>query len=512
MKRLLKWTLLLAVIGGIGFGIYEFLLKTKVEQPSRGRQVEAEVVTRDFVSTVLATGTVKPRVGAQVNVGARVSGKVEKLNAAIGDSVKKGDVLAMIEHQDLMAQVTQREAQVASVRTQIESERSKLVASLARGEALVEQRKAELETQRKNLIAIQAQRTIEFQTERSRLAATGAQRKKELAVTSAEVPERTAAKDFAKKDVKRMKTLFDKGMLPEQTLDKAQTDLQYANSKMDSILRQKDLARSRLEQDVAIQEEVLRRAESLLTNDVSVQEEKVRMAETALVVSDKDLEALRATSEAAVANLEARLPELESALEETRIRLSYATVRAPIDGVVGTISTQEGETVAAGFNAPTFVTVVNLAHLQVDAYVDEVDIGKMQPGQPAAFAVDAFPNTEFKGKVTAVYPSAILQDNVVYYDVVIDIETEYVGKLRPEMTANVTIEAASARDVPAIPARALQRRAGANLVSVMVDGEVSPREVEIGLEDGEFVQILSGLNSGETVVYRESVSPGEKRE
>ena len=89
--------------------------------------------------------------------------------------------------------------------------------------------------------------------------------------------------------------------------------------------------------------------------------------------------------------------------------------------------------------APTFVTIIDLQRLQVDAYVDEVDIGKVKVGQRAVFTVDAFPGTEFEGQVSAIYPKAVIQDNVVNYDVVVDIQTPYHGRLRPEMTASVTI-------------------------------------------------------------------------
>jgi len=250
----------------------------------------------------------------------------------------------------------------------------------------------------------------------------------------------------------------------------------------------------------------VRIAEVALANDVIIQEETVRKAEASVIVAEREIGAAAAAAEANVMVLESTLPRLAAELEEMQTRLGYASVTAPIDGVVGSVSTQEGETVAAGFNAPMFVTVVDLTQLQVDAFVDEVDIGKVAPGQAATFVVDAFPDTVFQGKVRTIYPSAILQENVVYYDVVIDISSDFTGKLRPEMTANVTIEVAASKGVLAVPLRSIRRTAETTLVTVAGrDGEEA-REVVTGLEDGDFTEIRSGLQEGETVVYTERES------
>ena len=163
---------------------------------------------------------------------------------------------------------------------------------------------------------------------------------------------------------------------------------------------------------------------------------------------------------------------------------------------------------AAGLNAPTFVTVVDLTRLQVDAYVDEVDIGKVHNGMEATFTVDAFPGTVFKGAVEAIYPSAILQDNVVYYDVVVAIEDDFVGKLRPEMTANVIIHVGESQGALSVPLRAIQRSAGVSVVQVRGSQGLEERAITTGLNDGEFVEILEGLESGEVVVYK---APAEKK-
>ena len=155
------------------------------------------------------------------------------------------------------------------------------------------------------------------------------------------------------------------------------------------------------------------------------------------------------------------------------------------------------------------MTIIDLERLQVDAYVDEVDIGKVKVGQRAVFTVDAFPAAEFEGKVSAIYPKAVIQDNVVNYDVVVDIETPFHGLLRPEMTASVTILLESREGVLAVPAKAVQRERGKTVVYVLADGRAEPRQIKAGWRDGQWIEVASGLQEGETVLLE---APGQNRE
>jgi RND family efflux transporter MFP subunit len=120
-------------------------------------------------------------------------------------------------------------------------------------------------------------------------------------------------------------------------------------------------------------------------------------------------------------------------------QLGYARIVAPISGVVASVSTQEGETVAASFAAPTFVTLIDLTRLEVWAYVDETDIGRIRIGQRARFTVDTYGDEEFDGRVTAIYPRPEIRDNVVNYITVIRFDPPRGRILRPEMTTTVRI-------------------------------------------------------------------------
>jgi RND family efflux transporter MFP subunit len=330
-----------------------------------------------------------------------------------------------------------------------------------------------------------------------------AQLRAQLQTQEAGLQEQEASFQLADKDRKRMAKLFEKGLLAEQSLDKAQADREGAQGRLQSTRKLFEAAKVKLSEDASVQEETVKHALTNLEQELAVQTLVLEQARAGLELAQREAEASAASFDAEISVLEATLPRLEAELDQAKTRLGYATVLAPIDGVVGTITTQEGETVAAGFSAPTFVTVVDLARLQVDAYVDEVDIGKVKPGQEASFAVDAFPDREFKGKVAAIYPSAVLKDNVVYYDVVVDIVDQFAGLLRPEMTANVSIYSLKKPAAPGLPLRALIRKEGKAFVQVLEGPKVVLRQVTVGIEEEDFVELSAGVKPGDKVLLPE---------
>lgn len=144
---------------------------------------------------------------------------------------------------------------------------------------------------------------------------------------------------------------------------------------------------------------------------------------------------------------EQQLAGAKASLAFANTQLAYAKIFAPISGVVASVSTQEGETVAASFAAPTFVTLVDLKRLEVWAYVDETDIGRIHVGQRATFTVDTYGDETFDGTVTAIYPRPEIRDNVVNYVTVLRFDPVRDRTLRPEMTTTVRI-AVDAREKP----------------------------------------------------------------
>ena len=355
----------------------------------------AKAVRRTFASTVLAIGAVRPQVGAEVRVGSRISGRVERLHANLRDSVKKGQVIAELE-------------------------------------------KAELE-------AVAAERRAEVLRAEARLSSVEKVYPRELEKAEAEVAQRTATEVLARKDLERQDDLLKQEFTTNQARDQAQ--------------------------------------------------ERLLVAQAQLQVARKSHDLVRTQYDEAAKEARAELERARAALLGAEVQLSYAVIRTPISGVVASVSTQEGETIAAGLSAPTFVTIVDLSRLQVEAFVDETDIGKVKVGQRVVFTVDAFPAMEFEGKVVALYPKAVVQDNVVKYVVAVEIAGAYEGRLRPEMTASVTIHLES-RTALAIPSKAVKREQGRNVVYVGKEA----RPVRLGWKDGPWVEVAAGLEEGQEVM------------
>lgn len=335
----------------VAFAVVAFITHSrKGNDKSESAFTTAVVEKRDMGSLVQATGIIKPKVGAEVKVGARITGKVEHLYANIGDRVKKGQVLVRLEQDDLKARADQAEA-------------AYLEASAAFGKAKI--------------------------------------------------------------DLERDKPLAKEGYISQQNIDVLQNIYDMANARV---------LKAKADQNYA------------------------------------------------------------------KAQLSYATITAPISGTIASVTTQQGETVAAGLNAPTFITIIDLNKLEVNAYIDETDVGKIGVGQDALFTVDTFADKDFNGKVTAIYPRAVLQENVVNYITLISIENSE-GKLKPDMTANVTITLKKKKGVLAVPGAAVARESGKKHVLLQgKDGKTTRREVKTGWKEGSYIEITSGLKEGDMVL------------
>jgi RND family efflux transporter MFP subunit len=197
---------------------------------------------------------------------------------------------------------------------------------------------------------------------------------------------------------------------------------------------------------------------------------------------------------------EAAVARTRASLAQAETQLGYTVIRAPVAGTIASVSTYQGETVAASFSAPTFVTIVDLKRLEVQSYVDETDIGKVHAGQRVGIRVDAYPGQELAGIVQAIYPKAQLINNVVNYVVIIDIVNAAGLLIRPEMTAHVTFILEQKEGVVSIPRKALLREGGQTLVVVQQGDQWRERSVKVGLQTPESVEIVSGLREGETIV------------
>src|SRR5262245_3142793 len=177
------------------------------------------------------------------------------------------------------------------------------------------------------------------------------------------------------------------------------------------------------------------------------------------LISRNDLETAQSTAmqaEAALKSAEAQVTQARASLNQAEVNLQHTIIRSPIDGTVISRNVDVGQTVAASMSAPTlYVIAQDLTHMQVSASIDESDIGRIQTGQLVTFRVDAYPQQTFRGTVKQVRLDAKTDQNVVSYTTMIDVPNEDL-RLKPGMTANVTVQIAANEDVLRVPNSALR--------------------------------------------------------
>lgn len=346
MKKRRIWLWAAAILAAAS-GAVVSLPKTDTPADQDVRTVRVERGT--LRQTVVATGVVRPVVGAEINVGSRISGTVRDLKVRVGDFVEAGDLLAELDATGL--------------------------------DAAVEEARAGLELARAELV--QARTAFE-----------------------------------------RRRHLEAEGVVATADVDLARRDLDVAAARVTSA------------------------------------EERLRAAE---------------------------------------INRGYARITAPIRGVVATVTTREGETVAASFASPTFVTILDLDRLEVRTFVDETDIGRVFVGQKATFTVDTYPDVDIAAHVTSIEPKAEVRNSVVNYVVVLDFERSGDVLVRPEMTAHVSLTLGEREGALTLPRETLRHRDGRRYVSVRCGKGWTEQEVKTGWRTDRAVEILDGLAEGDVV-------------
>ena len=214
-------------------------------------------------------------------------------------------------------------------------------------------------------------------------------------------------------------------------------------------------------------------------------------------------------------------------VNKAQTNLGYATITSPIDGVVLSKSVEEGQTVAASFNTPELFSIAqDLTDMRVIADIDEADIGGVKEGQRVSFTVDAFPDDHFEGQVTQVRQQATTESNVVTYEVVISAPNNDL-KLKPGLTANVTIFTMEKNDVMSVPSKALRfipteaflekgqtisDCEGEHKLWTLEDNTFKAHKVEIGTSNGLVTEIISGIPEGTEILTDFKITGGDMPE
>ena len=238
------------------------------------------------------------------------------------------------------------------------------------------------------------------------------------------------------------------------------------------------------------------------------------------LVSDDEYETARLSLRQAESTYDMR----KEAVAKAQTNLGYAYITSPINGVILSKAVEEGQTVAAGFTTPTLFTIAqDLTDMRVIADVDEADIGDVAEGQKVEFTVDAYPNETFEGQVTQVRQEATTESNVVTYEVVISAPNPSL-KLKPGLTANVTIHTLEQPNLLSVPTKALRFTPTADLlrkgdkiqdcsgnkkVWVREGNVIKAYAVQTGITNGTLTQIVSGVKEGvEVITEIKAAEPG----
>jgi HlyD family secretion protein len=490
--------MLSVVLAGIYFG---------GSDSGTAQYLTARVERGNLRNTVTATGALQ--AVTTVQVGSQASGTISALYVDFNSVVKKGQVVAQLDPAQAKAQVDQARANVQQAR-----------ASLAQAQAAVVNSRA-------GISDAQARGQAARSTVQNNQAGVSA--------AEANVVVLKAQQDDALSLLKQQESLLKAGVIAQRDYDVAMTAYKTAEARYNQAVAQ--LNQSKLSEQSSASAGIAQSKAAVEQSQAQLQQSQAQVQQTA-----------------------AQVQQAQAALSLAEVNLSHTTITSPIDGVVVSRDVNVGQTVAASLSAPTLFTIANdLTQMQVIANIDQADIGLVEQAKSVKFSVDAFPGKEFDGKIQEMRLNPTNVQNVVTYNVVINVDNPE-QKLKPGMTANLTITIDERNNVLKVPNSALRFRpqnannnsgtgnaggqggqgqgrrrqqgdnaAGANgggndsnfapasapvlagqtrIVWVLgQDGKPQSRRIKIGLSDGASTEVVAGnLNEGDMVITGQTVS------
>jgi len=370
---------------------------------SAPQYLTARIERGSLRNTVTATGTVQ--AVTTVQVGSQASGTISALYADFNSHVKQGQVIAQLDPSVSKAQVEQARANVQQARANLQQ----AISSVAGSRAGVTDARAKAQ------------------------AAQSVVQNNQSGVSSARanVDVLKAQLDDAKAFLNQQDSLLKSGVI-------AQRDYDLANTAYQSALAKYNQGQAQLNQAVLTQQ-------SSASSGVAQSQAQVQQSQAQVQ-----------TSQAQVQQAQAQVQQAEAALQLAQVNLAHTTITSPIDGVVVSRDVNVGQTVAASLSAPTLFTIAkDLTQMQVIANIDQADIGLVEQAKSVKFSVDAFPGKDFDGKIEQMRLNPQNVQNVVTYNVVIDVDNPD-QKLKPGMTANLTITIDERNNVLKVPNAALR--------------------------------------------------------
>jgi HlyD family secretion protein len=370
---------------------------------STPQYMTAKVERGNLRNTVTATGALQ--AVTTVQVGSQASGTISALYVDFNSIVKKGQVIAQLDSSVAKAQVDQSRANLQQARAGLQQAQ----AAVANSRAGVTDAQAKAQAARSTV-----------QNSQAGVSASQAN----LAVLKAQ-------QDDALSLLRQQEALVKSGVIAQRELDIAKTSYVTAQARYDQAVAQ--LNQAKLSEQSAASSGVAQSQAQVQQSQAQVQQ-----------------------SQAQVQQALAQVQQAEAALKLTEANLSHTTITSPIDGVVVSRDVNVGQTVAASLSAPTLFTIANdLTQMQIIANIDQADIGLVEQAKSVRFSVDAFPGKDFEGKIQQMRLNPQNVQNVVTYNVVIDVSNPE-QKLKPGMTANLIITIDERNNVLKVPNAALR--------------------------------------------------------
>ena len=372
-------------------------------QSSAPQYMTAKVERGNLRNTVTATGTLQ--AVTTVQVGSQASGTISALNVDFNDQVKQGQVIAQLDPSVSKAQVDQARANLQQARASLQQS----IAGVAGSRAGVSDAQAKAQA---------AQSTVQ----NNQSGVTSAQAN--VAVLKAQL-------DDAQAFLSQQGSLMKSGVIAQRDYDLANTAYKTAQARYNQ-------AEAQLQQAILSQQ-------SSAVSGINQSKAQVQQAQTQVQ-----------QTQAQVGQAQAQVQQAQAALQLAEVNLAHTTITSPIDGVVVSRDVNVGQTVAASLSAPTLFTIAkDLTQMQVIANIDQADIGLVEQAKSVKFSVDAFPGKEYDGQIEQMRLNPVNVQNVVTYNVVIDVNNPE-QKLKPGMTANLTITIDERNNVLKVPNSALR--------------------------------------------------------
>lgn len=538
----IAWAAAVAVLGGVGLMAYRRTAAAGVGIPAGVEIAKAEI--GDQQQKINATGVIASQVGTQIKIGSQVTGRIIKLPADVGTQVKVNQIVAVLDSPDIQAQVDQQqfavsaaEASLAQAKSQLEQAeeaagftRKQTAAQIAEADAALKAAEAKVESSVATARYQPAQTSANIRKSEAALSTAQSAVKQEQQTIRQQIQQAQssldtaqAAADNAKRDLDRQQQLLKKGFIAQSVVDTAETVYRQATANLESMKANLDIVREKTRADLQSAQDQVDQAQATLAATQAgrfqdtVAEADLRSARESLRQSSASLELQKTNLSQdkirlmAVEQARQAMRQAQENVLETRAQLRYqlaqkakTVIRSPIDGIVLSLTAQQGEVIAAGLSAPTLITVADLDRLEVRAYVDETDIERIRRGMQAEVRVDAFAGRVFHGRVTKIASASTVKDNVVTYETTVAVSNPD-RLLRPDMTTNVSFILSERKNALLVPSEAVHQETARSLVYVLHPerkgaARVETRTVDAGFDDGTRTEIRSGLKQGESVV------------